>query len=72
MFSRVMLELSLAHKDGSRINLERLKVLYNETTKKFVLRAHYENGIDCTAVAVAVVSCSTPYGNFVYHGSFCF
>lgn len=70
MPNRVRSELSLTRSDGGKINLERPKVLYNEITKKFVLWAHYENGIDYTAAAVAVASCSTPDGNFVYHGSF--
>ena len=54
----------------SKVNIERPKVLYNAKTKKFVMWAHFENGInyDCARAAVAV--CDTPDGEFTYCGSF--
>lgn len=63
-------ELTLTRGDGGKVNLERPKVLYNEITRKFVMWAHYENGVDYKDAACAVASCDTPDGEFTYHGSF--
>lgn len=68
--TRVVADLSLSRKDGGKVNLERPKVLYNEKTGKFVMWAHYENGVDYLAASAAVATCDTPDGDFVYHGSF--
>jgi hypothetical protein len=55
---------------AGKVNIERPKVLYNELTKKFVLWAHYENGINYNDARACIASCDTPDGEFTYHGSF--
>lgn len=50
--------------------IERPKVIYNATTKKYILWAHYENGSDYSLARVAVATSDTPDGNFTYKGSF--
>jgi len=67
---RIRTELRLSNEDGSRINLERPKVLYNEQTHKFVLWVHYENGQDYRAAACAIATSDRPDEGFTYHGSF--
>lgn len=67
---RVRTKLHLKRDDGGKVNLERPKVLYNEQTGKFVLWAHFENGLDYTQAAAAIATCDTPDGDFVYHGHF--
>lgn len=62
--------LELTRPDGGKVNLERPKVLYNQLLGKFVLWAHYENGVDYLAAGCAVATCDTPDGDFVYHGWF--
>lgn len=56
--------------DGKKVNVERPKVVYNQKTKKYILWAHYENGSDYRDAAIALASCDSPDGNFVYHGNF--
>lgn len=56
--------------DGKKVNIERPKVIYNEKTKKYILWAHYENGSDYRAAAIALASCDRPDGEFAYHGHF--
>lgn len=67
---RVRTVRRLKNTDGSKVNIERPKVLYNAETKKFVLWAHFENGRDYCDAAAAVATCDTPDGDFVYHGHF--
>lgn len=67
---RVKTELCLVNEDGSKVNLERPKVLYNKNTQKYVLWAHYENGKDYHCAAAAIATCDTPDGDFTYHGNF--
>ena len=67
---RVRTCLQLKQKDGTKVNLERPKVLYNEKTRRFVLWAHFENGKDYREAAAAVATCDTPDGDFIYHGHF--
>lgn len=67
---RVKTQLVLKREDNKKVNLERPKVLYNKKTKKFVLWAHYENGMNYSEAACAVATCETPDGDFVYHGHF--
>ena len=67
---RVKTRLSLLNPDGTKVNIERPKVLFNEKTGRFVMWAHFENGKDYKDAQVAVASCDTPDGNFTYHGSF--
>ena len=69
--TRVRADLKLFNaEDNKKVNIERPKVVYNESTGKYVMWAHYENGHDYSKAAIAVASCDTPDGNFVYHGSF--
>ncbi len=50
---------------------ERPKVIYNETTKKFVLWWHQElPGIGYDAARTAVATSDTPTGKFTFHRSF--
>ncbi|MCR5032698.1 MAG: family 43 glycosylhydrolase [Lachnospiraceae bacterium] len=67
---RVRTDLKLSNEDGSKVNIERPKVLYNEKTGKFVMWMHMENGKDYSAAACAIAICDTPDGNFTYLGSF--
>ncbi len=50
-------------------NIERPKVIYNTTTKKYVMWMHWENGSDYGASRAAVASCDTVDGNYTYQGS---
>lgn len=67
---RVRTEQRLLNEDGSKVNLERPKVLYNESTRQFVMWMHYENGKDYRDAAAAVAVCDRPDGDFVYYGHF--
>lgn len=67
---RVRTKLMLSNEDGSKVNLERPKVLYNEKTGKFVLWVHFENGKNYHDAAIGIASCDTPDGDFTYHGHF--
>lgn len=67
---RVRTTMQLVNEDGNKVNLERPKVLYNQKTGKFVMWVHYENGKNYHDAAVAVATCDTPDGDFVYHGHF--
>lgn len=68
--TRVNADLKLINEDGTKVNIERPKVLYNEKTKKYVMWAHYENGKDYSCAAACIATCDRPDGDFVYHGSF--
>ena len=64
-------ELCLDREDPfMKVNIERPKVLYNAKTKKYVMWAHFENGMNYDYARAAVATCDTPDGQFVYHGSF--
>ena len=67
---RVRTKMMLSNEDGSKVNLERPKVLYNEKTGKFVLWVHFENGKNYHDAAIGIASCDTPDGDFIYHGHF--
>jgi len=67
---RVRTKRRLINDNGSKVNLERPKVLYNKKIKKFVMWMHYENGRDYLEAAAAVATCDRPDGDFVYHGHF--
>ena len=67
---RVRTKMMLSNEDGSKVNLERPKVLYNEKTGKFVLWVHFENGKNYHDAAIGIASCDTPDGDFTYHGHF--
>ncbi len=54
----------------TKVNIERPKVVFCKKTGRYVMWAHYENGRDYSCAGVAVASCDTPDGDFVYHGSF--
>ncbi|GAF38703.1 coagulation factor 5 8 type domain protein [Agrilactobacillus composti DSM 18527 = JCM 14202] len=60
----------LVNSDGTKVNIERPKVLYNPKTERFVLWAHFENGRDYREAAVLVASAATPDGDFTEHGHF--
>ena len=51
-------------------NIERPKIIYNATTGKYVLWAHWENGKDYGEARVAVATADTVDGNYTYLGSF--
>ena len=53
-----------------KVNIERPKVLYNPSIKKYVMWVHFENGVNYDYARAAVATCDTPDGEFVYHGSF--
>ncbi|MCR2802305.1 AbfB domain-containing protein [Paenibacillus soyae] len=59
-----------SHSELQSAKIERPKVIYNESTGKYVLWGHYENGSDYSLARVAVATSSTPTGPFTYHGSF--
>ncbi|AUX48855.1 Ricin B lectin [Sorangium cellulosum] len=51
-------------------NIERPKVVYNESTGKYVMWMHWENGVNYGEARAAVASSSTVDGDYTYHGSF--
>lgn len=51
-------------------NVERPKVVYNASTKKYVMWMHWENGAGYGEARAAVASSDTVDGDYVYHGSF--
>ncbi|MGD9210110.1 MAG: RICIN domain-containing protein [Desulfobacteraceae bacterium] len=51
-------------------NVERPKVMYNESTNQFVMWMHWENGQHYGEARAAVAYCNTPDGDFTYQGSF--
>lgn len=51
-------------------NIERPKVVYNESTGEFVMWMHWENGVNYGEARAAVASSSTVDGDYTYHGSF--
>ncbi len=54
----------------NKCNVERPKVMYNASTKQFVMWMHWENGVNYGQARAAVAYCNTPDGKFTYHGSF--
>ncbi|HEY9059463.1 MAG TPA: RICIN domain-containing protein [Pseudobacteroides sp.] len=54
----------------NKCNVERPKVMYNASTKEFVMWMHWENGVHYGEARAAVAYCSTPDGNYTYQGSF--
>lgn len=54
----------------TRANIERPKVIYNSSTRQFVLWMHWENGSDYGQARTAVATSSTVDGNYTYLGSF--
>ena len=51
-------------------NIERPKVIYNSTTRKFVMWMHKENGKDYNEARAAVAVSDTIDGNYTWQGSF--
>lgn len=51
-------------------NVERPKVMYNASTKEFVMWMHWEDGINYGKARAAVAYCSSPDGQYTYKGSF--
>ena len=54
----------------SPANVERPKVVYNASTKKFVMWMHWENGRDYGEARAAVATSDTVDGDYTYQGSF--
>ncbi|NLL05145.1 MAG: family 43 glycosylhydrolase [Clostridiaceae bacterium] len=54
----------------AKCNVERPKVMYNESTKEFVMWMHWENGVHYGEARAAVAYCKTPDGKYTYQGSF--
>lgn len=54
----------------NKCNVERPKVMYNASTKQFVMWMHWENGVHYGEARAAVAYCNTPDGNYTYQGSF--
>lgn len=54
----------------AKCNVERPKVMYNASTKEFVMWMHWENGVHYGEARAAVAYCNTPDGKFTYQGSF--
>lgn len=50
--------------------VERPKVIYNESTGKYVMWMHYENASDYSLGRVAVATSDTVSGSYTYQGSF--
>lgn len=67
---RIRTKLELRNAKGGKVNLERPKVLYNESSGRFVMWVHFENGENYLEAAAALASCDTPDGDFTYHGHF--
>lgn len=65
-------DLRLTNPDSGngKVNVERPKVMYNAKTGKFVLWAHWENGVNYLDARCCIASSDRPDGGFVYHGSF--
>jgi len=51
-------------------NIERPKIIYNESTRKYVMWAHKENGRDYGEARVIVATSDTIDGNYTFLGSF--
>jgi hypothetical protein len=51
-------------------NIERPKVVYNASTKKYVMWMHWENGSGYGEARAAVASSDTVAGDYAYQGSF--
>lgn len=62
-------DLRLRTDDGGKVNIERPKMLYNAKTGKFVLWAHWENGIDYHDARCCIATSDYPDHGFTYHGS---
>jgi Glycosyl hydrolases family 43/Ricin-type beta-trefoil lectin domain-like len=50
-------------------NIERPKVVYNESTDKYVMWMHWENGSSYAEARAAVASADSVNGPYTYHGS---
>ncbi|MGF7035116.1 hypothetical protein J2T17_006108 [Paenibacillus mucilaginosus] len=59
-----------SHAELASSKVERPKVIYNESTGKYVMWMHYENAADYSLGRVAVASSSSVCGKYTYHGSF--
>ncbi|WNG20234.1 family 43 glycosylhydrolase [Cystobacter fuscus] len=59
-----------SHAELASSKIERPKVIYNQTTGKYVMWMHYENATDYSLGRVAVASSNSVCGSYTYHGSF--
>lgn len=64
------MEQILVHPDGSKVNLERPKVIFNQAAGLFVMYMHYENGFNYDVAAVAVAVSHHPDHGFIYLGHY--
>lgn len=63
-------QLGLVNDNGGKVNIERPKIFYSEEIKKFVLWAHYENGINYDVASCCVATCDKIDGDYIFHGYF--
>ncbi len=59
-----------SHPELDVANIERPKVIYNNSTGRFVMWMHKENGSNYSEARAAVASSATVDGDYTYHGSF--
>ncbi|MGC4087186.1 MAG: RICIN domain-containing protein [Polyangiaceae bacterium] len=65
--NHVLRESSAAELDPA--NIERPKVVYNASTKQFVMWMHWENGVNYGEARAAVATSSSVTGAYTYRGS---
>lgn len=58
------------HSELADANIERPKVIYNPTTKKFIMWAHKELSSDYSQARAAIATCDTVDGNYTWQRSF--
>jgi hypothetical protein len=54
----------------SHANVERPKIIFNTTTRQYVMWMHWENAMDYSEARAAVASSQSIEGPYTYHGSF--
>ncbi|NMO94710.1 family 43 glycosylhydrolase [Paenibacillus lemnae] len=69
VYHRTSLEMNPLNTEKGA-NIERPKVLFNQTTGKYVMWMHWENGQNYKDARCAIASCDTVDGHYIYHGSF--
>jgi hypothetical protein len=65
--NHVLKESSAAELDPA--NIERPKVVYNASSKQYVMWMHWENGVNYGEARAAVATSSSVAGNYTYKGS---
>lgn len=69
-FNKGKIKHNLINVDGTKVNLERPKVIYNKGTKQFVMWMHFENGKDYLDAMAAIATSNYPDHGFTYRGAF--